>query len=122
MSNYTPKQMQIMRFIHDFRTRSGFSPTLEEIGEAIGIHRVTVHQHVKVLISRGGIKKDTETGIRNLVVIDPQITGVLRGSNWEKIKKHLGHRTEIAMYDDGSVTIECIDCDNEVLVEEKRPS
>ena len=51
--NYTPKQLQIMKFIRDYRRENQTSPTLEEIGRSLGVHRVTVHQHVAALVKTG---------------------------------------------------------------------
>ena len=34
--NYTPKQLQIMNFIRDYRAANRTSPTLEEIGTSLG--------------------------------------------------------------------------------------
>ena len=55
--NYTPKQLQIMSFIQDYRRTKGTAPTLEEIGQSLGIHRVTVHQHVGALVKKGAVQK-----------------------------------------------------------------
>lgn len=71
---YTPRQLEILRFIVDFRQKRDVSPTLEEIGNALGIHRVTVHQHIAVLEQRGAVKR-TNSYRRNIIVTDPELTG-----------------------------------------------
>ena len=67
--NYTPKQLQIMSFIRDYRKSNGMAPTLEEIGKSLGIHRVTVHQHVGALIKKGAVQKLPQRS-RSLEILD----------------------------------------------------
>lgn len=67
--NYTPKQLQIMNFIRDYRTSHHTSPTLEEIGESLGVHRVTVHQHVAALVKKGAIRKLPQRS-RSIEILD----------------------------------------------------
>jgi repressor LexA len=67
--NYTPKQLQIMNFIRDYRTTHHTSPTLEEIGESLGVHRVTVHQHVAALVKKGAIRKLPQRS-RSIEILD----------------------------------------------------
>jgi repressor LexA len=55
--NYTPKQLKIMNFIQEYRMARGTAPTLEEIGQSLGIHRVTVHQHIGALVKKGAVQK-----------------------------------------------------------------
>jgi repressor LexA len=67
--NYTPKQLQIMSFIRDYRRERGTSPTLEEIGTSLGIHRVTVHQHVGALVKKGAVQKLAQRS-RSIEILD----------------------------------------------------
>jgi repressor LexA len=67
--NYTPKQLQIMKFIQDYRKTTGTSPTLEEIGKQLGIHRVTVHQHVGALVKKGAVQKLAQRS-RSIEILD----------------------------------------------------
>jgi repressor LexA len=67
--NYTPKQLQIMSFIRDYRRSKGMAPTLEEIGRSLGIHRVTVHQHVGALIKKGAVQKLPQRS-RSIEILD----------------------------------------------------
>ena len=67
--NYTPKQLQIMSFIRDYRCDNGTSPTLEEIGNSLGVHRVTVHQHVAALVKKGAIRKLPQRS-RSIEILD----------------------------------------------------
>ena len=67
--NYTPKQLQIMKFIRDYRRENQTSPTLEEIGNSLGVHRVTVHQHVAALVKKGAIRKLPQRS-RSIEILD----------------------------------------------------
>lgn len=67
--NYTPKQLQIMNFIRDYRASNHTSPTLEEIGASLGVHRVTVHQHVAALVKKGAIRKLPQRS-RSIEILD----------------------------------------------------
>jgi repressor LexA len=67
--NYTPKQLQIMTFIRDYRAQNRTSPTLEEIGNSLGVHRVTVHQHVAALVKKGAIRKLPQRS-RSIEILD----------------------------------------------------
>jgi repressor LexA len=67
--NYTPKQLQIMQFIQEYRRTHGTAPTLEEIGQSLGIHRVTVHQHVGALVKKGAVQKLAQRS-RSIEILD----------------------------------------------------
>jgi len=67
--NYTPKQLQIMNFIREYRREHDTSPTLEEIGTSLGVHRVTVHQHVAALVKKGAIRKLPQRS-RSIEILD----------------------------------------------------
>ena len=49
METPTPRQLEILRFIRDFRQRRGYSPTMQEIGDQLGLTKVTVFEHVGAL-------------------------------------------------------------------------
>ena len=67
--NYTPKQLEIMKFIREYRKERGTAPTLEEIGDRLGIHRVTVHQHVGALVKKGAVQKLPQRS-RSIEILD----------------------------------------------------
>lgn len=49
----TPRQMEVLTFIRDYRVRVGYSPTLQEIADDMGITKVTVFEHVSALVEKG---------------------------------------------------------------------
>jgi repressor LexA len=55
----TRRQRQVYDTIRGFISRKGYSPSLEEIGAALGLSSVaTVHRHVARLIEKGLLRKD----------------------------------------------------------------
>ena len=53
--NLTPKQLRILQLIRDSRIRKGFSPTMQELANEIGVSKVTVFEHVEALIKKGAL-------------------------------------------------------------------
>ena len=56
--NLTPKQLRILQVVRDSRTRYGYSPTLQEIANEVGVSKVTVFEHVEALIRKGALLRD----------------------------------------------------------------
>jgi len=65
-ANITPRQMEILIFIRDFRHKHGFSPTLQEIGDTIGLTKVTVFEHVGALERKGLLRRGARHSARSL--------------------------------------------------------
>jgi len=64
------RQRQIVEFISQFIQKSGYSPTLSEIAQAIGVSSLaTVHEHLQALEKKGVIRK-FDGVIRGIEVID----------------------------------------------------
>jgi repressor LexA len=70
VKSYTKKQRDILQFIADYQKEHGVSPTLEEIGDKFGVHRVTIFQHVNALEQRGAIRRKAQLA-RSIEVLDP---------------------------------------------------
>ncbi len=49
----TPRQVQILTCIRDARRNLGYSPTLQEIADELGISKITVFEHCETLIKKG---------------------------------------------------------------------
>ncbi len=49
----TPRQVEILRLIGQYRSKNGCSPTLQEIARKLKISRVTVFGHVEALVQKG---------------------------------------------------------------------
>ncbi len=69
-ANLTPRQMEILRFIRDYRERCGYSPTMQEIGDHLDLTRVTVFEHVGALERKGVLHRGAKHKARSLRV-DP---------------------------------------------------
>src|SRR3989338_2510071 len=73
------KQKQVLNFIRDYIEKYGYSPTLGEIAEAMGVSSLaTVHEHVQTLAKKGVIKK-FEGAVRGIEVLDHEIARKLEG-------------------------------------------
>jgi len=53
--NLTPKQLHILTRIRDLRMASGYSPTMQELADELGVSKVTVFEHVEALIKKGAL-------------------------------------------------------------------
>ncbi len=51
--NPTPKQLKILQAIDDWRRREGYSPTMQELADQLGVSKVTVFEHVQALERKG---------------------------------------------------------------------
>ncbi|MDP1660452.1 MAG: transcriptional repressor LexA [Phycisphaerales bacterium] len=56
--NLTPKQLRILSLIRDWRVRHGYSPTMQELADEIGVSKVTVFEHVEALIKKGALVRE----------------------------------------------------------------
>ncbi len=56
--NLTPKQLRILSLIRDWRIRQGYSPTMQELADEIGVSKVTVFEHVEALIKKGALVRE----------------------------------------------------------------
>ena len=67
--NVTPRQLDILRLIRDFRSNRGYSPTMQELADQLGISKVTVFQHIEALAEKGLIRKSRHRA-RSLALTD----------------------------------------------------
>ena len=56
--NLTPKQLKIFHLIRDTRLTRGYSPTMQELADELGISKVTVFEHVEALIKKGALRRE----------------------------------------------------------------
>ncbi|MHC5003917.1 MAG: transcriptional repressor LexA [Planctomycetota bacterium] len=56
--NLTPKQLKILQLIRDSRVTRGYSPTMQELADELGISKVTVFEHVGALIKKGALQRE----------------------------------------------------------------
>ena len=73
------RQKQILDFIKQYIEKYGYSPTLGEIAESIGVSSLaTVHEHLQALVLKGVIKK-FEGAVRGIELLDQKISTALKG-------------------------------------------
>ena len=54
----TRRQREVLDVIHDFIASNGYSPSLDEIGNRLGLSSVaTVHKHVSHLVEKGYVRR-----------------------------------------------------------------
>ncbi|MDX9912831.1 MAG: transcriptional repressor LexA [Phycisphaerales bacterium] len=67
--NLTPKQLNILKLVRDSRVRRGYSPTMQELADALGVSKVTVFEHVEALIKKGALVREPNKA-RSLAIAD----------------------------------------------------
>jgi len=68
METVTPRQLEILRFLREFRDRYGYSPTMQEIGDHLHLTKVTVFEHVGALERKGALLRGAKHKARSLRV------------------------------------------------------
>jgi len=56
--NLTPKQLEVLELIRNCQTENGYSPTMQELAEHIGVSKVTVFERVEALIRKGALTRE----------------------------------------------------------------
>ena len=67
--NLTPKQLRILKLIRDTRIAHGYSPTMQELADELGVSKVTVFEHVEALIKKGALVREANKA-RSLSIAD----------------------------------------------------
>jgi repressor LexA len=68
MEPVTPRQLEILEFIRDYRRSHGYSPTMQEIGDHLSLTKVTVFEHVGALEKKGALTRGAKHRARSLQV------------------------------------------------------
>lgn len=53
----TPKQLRILTLIRDYQRKRGYSPTMQELADVLGVTKVTVFEHVTGLEKKGLLQR-----------------------------------------------------------------
>jgi repressor LexA len=67
----TEKQIRVLRFFRDYRREHGISPTLEEAAQALGVSKITIHEHLNQLGRKGAIHRDKAKARAVAILHDP---------------------------------------------------
>lgn len=54
----TPRQRALVLFVLSYREQNRRSPTYGEIGDALGVCKVTVFEHVEALERKGALRRE----------------------------------------------------------------
>ena len=73
------KQRQIIEFVEMFIRAHGYSPTLQEIADSIGVKSLaTVHEHLSTLMKKGVIRK-VSGEVRGIELAEQSVNHVMDG-------------------------------------------
>ncbi|UCD30432.1 MAG: transcriptional repressor LexA [Planctomycetota bacterium] len=53
----TPKQLRLLTLIRDYQRRHGYSPTMQELADVLGVTKVTIFEHVVGLEKKGLLRR-----------------------------------------------------------------
>ena len=70
MQTVTPRQMDILKFLRDYRARHAYSPTMQEIADYFGLSKVTVFEHVGALEKKRLLRRQAKHKARCLQLSD----------------------------------------------------
>lgn len=75
----TEKQIRVLRYFRDYRQEHGIAPTLEEAAQALGVSKITIHEHLNQLSKKGAIHRDRAKARAVAILFDPDAedTGAL---------------------------------------------
>jgi repressor LexA len=67
----TEKQIRVLRFFRDYRREKGIAPTLDEAAQALGVSKITIHEHLNQLTRKGAIHRDRAKARAVAILHDP---------------------------------------------------
>lgn len=67
----TEKQIRVLRYFRDYRREKGIAPTLDEAAQALGVSKITIHEHLKQLTRKGAIHRDRAKARAVSILHDP---------------------------------------------------
>jgi len=70
--NLTPKQLKILQLIRNHRIVKGYSPTMQELADELGVSKVTVFEHVEALIKKNALHREPNKA-RSLSLVDDSV-------------------------------------------------
>lgn len=67
----TEKQIRVLRYFRDYRRQKGIAPTLDEAAQALGVSKITIHEHLNQLTRKGAIHRDKAKARAVAILHDP---------------------------------------------------
>lgn len=77
--NLTPRQSEVASAIRDYLYLNGYSPTLQEIADQLGVRKVAIFEHVNQLEKKGVVIRDPYK-CRSIKMVAGQLPDETRGS------------------------------------------
>jgi repressor LexA len=78
--NLTPRQLDVMVAIRNYRHLHGMSPTMQELADQLGTSKVTIFEHVNALQRKGVIRRDRHHSRSLEITGDGKLPDEERGS------------------------------------------
>jgi len=73
------RQKQILDFINQYIQKNGYSPTLQQIADALGVSSLaTVHEHLNSMAKKGVIRK-FEGAVRGIEIVNKKLGEINKG-------------------------------------------
>lgn len=73
------RQRQILDFLEQYIQRNGYSPTLQEIADALGLRSLaTIHEHLYTLVKKGLVRR-YEGSVRGIELLEKKIAPAFDG-------------------------------------------
>ncbi len=70
--NLTPKQLRVFQLIRQWRSTRGYSPTMQELADELGVSKVTAFEHVEALIEKNVLRREANKA-RSLAIANDAI-------------------------------------------------
>ena len=78
--NLTPRQLDVLVAIRDYRYLNGVAPTMQELADQLGTSKVTVFEHVGALEKKGLLARDKHKARSLSITTDEPLPDEDRGS------------------------------------------
>jgi repressor LexA len=67
---YTPRQLQVLKLIHEYQVRNGYAPTYAELAKELGVSTITIFEHMEALERKGAIRRRRHEA-RSVEIVEP---------------------------------------------------
>lgn len=74
--NLTPKQLRIYELVRQWRNDRGYSPTMQELADELGVSKVTVFEHVQALVEKGVLSRNPNKARSLALTVDDELPAV----------------------------------------------
>jgi repressor LexA len=79
--NLTPKQLRIYELVRQWRNDRGYSPTMQELADELGVSKVTVFEHVQALVEKGVLSRNPNKARSLALTVDDEPPAARSGSS-----------------------------------------